>query len=118
MIKYAFAALVALGMAAPAVAGAQDFALLNSTGFTIERVYVSASAKQDWEEDVLGDDVLPNGARTNIRFDSDEDACLWDIKVDFADGDSSEWQGINLCKVSVVALSYDRDTGETTAETE
>ena len=118
MKKLVIAALLAGGLAAPAAAGEQDFTILNNTGYPIERVYVSASAKDDWEEDVLGRDTLPNGERTKIRFDRDEDACLWDLKVVYEDEESAEWQGINLCKVSVVALSYDRKTGETSAETE
>ena len=112
------AALITGLLHSPAAAGTQNFTILNNTGYPIERVYVSASAKDDWEEDVLGRDTLPDGERTKIRFDRDEEACLWDLKVVYEDEESAEWQGINLCKVSVVALSYDRKTGETSAETE
>jgi hypothetical protein len=111
-------ALVATALSAPAAAATQDFTILNNTGYPIERVYVSASAKDDWEEDVLGRDILPEGERTKISFDSDEDACLWDLKVVYEDEESAEWQGINLCEVSVVALSYDRKSGRTWAEKE
>ena len=118
MKKLALAALAAAAFASPAAAGTQDFTILNNTGYPIERVYVSSSAKDEWEEDVLGRDVLPAGERTKIRFSRNEDACLWDLKVVYADEESAEWQGINLCEVSVVALSYDRKTGQTSAETE
>jgi hypothetical protein len=117
MKKILAAALLALG-AAPASAGTQDFTILNNTGYPIERVYVSASAKDEWEEDVLGEDILPDGERTKIRFANEEDACLWDLKVVYSDEESAEWQGINLCKVALVALSYDRKSGRTWAETE
>ena len=112
------ALLLSSTFAAPAWAGTQDFTILNNTGYPIAQVYVSASSKDQWEEDVLGRDVLPEGERTKIRFDSDEDACLWDLKVVYTDDESAEWQGINLCKVSVIALSYDRKSGTTSAETE
>ncbi len=118
MKKLAPAALAAAAFVSPAAAGTQDFTILNNTGYPIERVYVSSSAKQDWEEDVLGRDTLPAGERTRIRFSSDEEACLWDLKVVYADEESAEWQGINLCEVSVVALSYERKSGRTWAETE
>ncbi len=119
MKKLALAAtLLSSILAAPASAATQDFTILNNTGYPIERVYVSASTKEDWEEDVLGKDILPEGDRTKIRFNSDEDACLWDLKVVYADEESAEWQGINLCEVSVVSLSYDRKSGRTWAETE
>ena len=118
MHKLLAAALVAAAFATPAHAGNQDFVILNKTGFPIEQVYVSASAKDEWEEDVLGRDILPAGERTKISFSSDENACLWDLKVVYQDGESAEWQGINLCEFSIVALSYYRKTGETSAETE
>lgn len=114
----AAACLLSTAYAAPAWAGTQDFTVLNTTGYPIAEVYVSASSKDEWEEDVLGKDVLSEGERTKIRFDADEDACLWDLKVVYSDDESAEWQGINLCKVSVVALSYDRKSGKTWAETE
>jgi hypothetical protein len=117
MKKFVIAALLALG-SAPASAGTQDFTILNNTGYPIERLYVSASAKEEWEEDVLGEDVLPEGERTRIRFANDEEACLWDLKVVYSDEESAEWQGINLCEVAVVSLSYDRKSGRTWAETE
>jgi hypothetical protein len=117
MKKLVIAALLAAA-ASPAAAGSQDFTILNNTGYPIERVYVSASTKDNWEEDVLGEDVLPEGERTKIRFANDEDACLWDLKVVYADEESAEWQGLNLCETAVVALSYDRKTGRTWAETE
>lgn len=117
--KLAVAAILSAAFAAaPALAGTQDFTILNNTGYQIDQVYVSASSKDEWEEDVLGRDTLPDDERTRIRFDRDEEACLWDLKVVYQDGESSEWQGINLCKVSVVSLSYDRKSGNTWAETE
>lgn len=111
------AAFVAAAFAAPAAAATQDFTIINGTGKTIAQVFVSASAKDGWEEDVLGEDVLPSGERTKIRFSSDEDACLWDVRVAYRNGDTADWHGIDLCKVSVVKLSEDED-GDTYAETE
>ncbi len=118
MKKLFIAALVAGCVSAPAAAGTQDFTILNNTGYAIAQVFVSASAKDNWEEDVLGEDILPEGERTKIRFDNDEEACLWDLKVVYADEETAEWQGLNLCETSVVSLSYDRKTGRTWAETE
>jgi hypothetical protein len=117
MLMFIFAALAAC-FSSPAAAARQDFVLVNNTGYPIEQVYVSASAKEEWEEDVLGRDVLPAGGRTTIHFPKREDACLWDLKVVYTDGETAEWQALNLCTISVVALSYDRNTGDTWAETE
>jgi hypothetical protein len=118
MHKFLAAALLAAAFVTPAHAGQQDFVILNKTGYPIEQVYISASSKDDWEEDVLGRDILAAGERTKISFSSDEDACLWDLRVVYEDGEAAEWDGVDLCEISVVALSYNRKTGETSAETE
>ena len=114
IVRLAALALAAVGSAA--WAGEQDFTLLNNTGYTIAELYVSPSKSDDWEEDVLGRDVLAEAERTAVRFSRREDACLWDLKVVYADDTESQWQGVNLCEVSVVALRYDRRTGETWAD--
>ena len=119
MLRNFAAALAAtLALAGPALAGDQDFTLINGTGHTINEVYVSPSAVDDWEEDVLGRDALPDGARTTIRFDRSADACLWDLRVVYTDGETADWAGFNLCEISVIAIEYDDRTGETSAQYE
>jgi hypothetical protein len=115
--RLAISALL-LGIASPALAGDQDFVLVNNTGYTISEIYVAPTRSSDWEEDVMGRDVLADGERVNIRFSRDEDTCLWDIKAVYADQDTAEWQSFNLCEVSVIAVSYDAETGTTSAEYE
>jgi len=105
--------------AAPALAeGKQNFTLVNKTGYTIAEVYVSPTKAADWEEDVLGRDVLPTSTRVEIRFDRSEKSCLWDLMVVYDDGESAEWDAFDLCTISVIAISYDRGSGDTWAEYE
>lgn len=119
MFRFSAAAMAAaLALAGPAMAGDQDFTLINATGHTVNEVYVSPSSAQDWEEDVLGQDVLVDGARTAIRFDRATDACLWDLRVVYSDGEAAEWAGFDLCEISVIAIEYDDRTGETSAQYE
>ena len=120
MKKLAFAAVAAFALlSGPAAATAQqDFTILNNTGSVIEQVFVSASKTDDWEDDVLGEDVLEDGGRVKIRFDKEEESCLFDIRVAYTDGETAVWHGINLCEVSVVALKYNRKDGSTSAETD
>jgi len=96
--------------------GKQDFALTNRTGYTISEVYVAPTKSDEWEEDVLGLDVLNNGERVEIGFPWREDTCTYDLKVVFDDGDEAEWRKFNLCEVSRITIYYDRYSGETTAE--
>lgn len=85
-------------------AARQDFTLVNQTGLTISELYVSSSATTDWEEDVLGRDVLAHGESVKITFDKRERECLYDIKTVDEDGDELMWTEIDLCRASRVTL--------------
>ncbi|MGQ3017804.1 argininosuccinate lyase [Phenylobacterium sp.] len=104
--------------AAPAMAGDQDFTLTNATGYTIEQVYVAPSRSDNWEEDVMGADVLSDGEAVDIVFDAAEGECNFDLKVVYDDGEEAVWSRLDLCTISSVAISYDRASGRTWAETE
>jgi hypothetical protein len=52
-----------------------DFTLLNRTGVTIMELYVSPDDVDDWEEDVLGRDVLKHNASVDITFSRSEKTC-------------------------------------------
>jgi hypothetical protein len=97
-------------------AGAQDFTLVNETGVEIDKVFISPHDKDDWEEDVLGQDTLPNGQSVDIKFHRDETAAEWDLRIDDKQGNHIEWENLNLLKISKVTLHY--KDGKGTAEVE
>jgi hypothetical protein len=108
-IRPLFLALVLLlaGLAAgPALAGTQDFTLVNQTGVEIFSLYLSETTNDEWEEDVLGDRVLPHGNRLDINFHGRR-ACLWDILITDEDDNQVTWSAINLCEATVVVLRCD-----------
>ncbi len=99
---------VLLFAAAPAYSvGIQDFDLVNATGYTISEVYVAPSSSNEWEEDVMGLDILEDGDTVTIEFAPRQKACNYDIKVVWEDGDEAFWQGFDLCTVSEVTLHWD-----------
>lgn len=112
------AALALAGFASPALAGEQDFVLVNNTGYNVDQVYVSPTRVDVWQEDVLGDYMLMNGERATIRFNRAEDACLWDVKLIYEDGETVVWPSFNLCEISVISINYNDTTGDTVAEFE
>src|SRR5690242_7293866 len=77
-------AVMALG-ARVTHADQRDFTLINgSSSVTIVHVYVSSSGVDDWQEDILGTDVLVPGDSVNIHFspnDADAGICQYDIRV-------------------------------------
>lgn len=84
--------------------GKQDFTLNNQTGVEIHELYVCPHDSDDWEEDILGQDTLPNGESLVIHFSRKETAKLWDIKIVDGEGNSVEWESLNLLKISEVTL--------------
>lgn len=100
---------------APAGA-AQDFTLINKTGVIINSLYISPADKDDWEEDILGKDQLGDGETVDIKFNRDEKADKWDLKVEDSKGNSIEWNDLDLLKISKVTLHY--KDGKGTAEVE
>lgn len=106
VLMTALAAILVLPAAA--LAGSQDFTLVNRTGLHIVEVYLSSSATDAWEEDVLGVDVLEDGASVDIHFSPKEKAKLWDLKIVDSDGDDVIWTGLQLNQISRVTLRYDK----------
>ena len=115
-----FAALAAAAFAVTAPATAddakQDFTLVNKTGYELKELYVSPSKADDWQDDILGQDVLEDGKAVNIHFSPKAKTCKWDLKVVYTDDDSSAvWQNIDLCSVDKITIHYDRKNDVTRA---
>lgn len=91
-----------------AYAGSQDFTLENATGVEIHELYISPAKADDWGEDVLTVDTLPDGQSVAIHFARREKAAFWDIKVVDQAGDSIEWPHLKLTEISTVTLSFEK----------
>ena len=50
-----------LTVSSPVYSSDQDFPLVNATGVTIDELYLSPVSVKDWQEDVLGVEVLEDG---------------------------------------------------------
>lgn len=89
-----------LGMiAAPASALDRRVTIVNNTGYTIVRFFGSNTGADTWQEDILGDDVLPSGSSVVINFDDASGYCKFDFKAIFEDGDELVKQGVNVCEI-------------------
>ena len=88
MKKIFLALLFTVLLTGSAFAGDQDFTLVNHTGVEIHELYVSPAKMDDWGEDVLTVDTLPDGEEVLIEFGRKEKAAYWDIKVVDQAGDS------------------------------
>jgi len=98
----AFGAAVVLTSVASAPAVAQDrrVRIINDTRHTMVRFYASNSSRTTWEEDILGQRVLPAGQSVMINIDDGSGACLFDFKAVFDDGDVLTRSQVNVCQIS------------------
>jgi hypothetical protein len=90
MIKYIyrFSSLIALTtvlvspmlMAQPSKAQAVKFTLINATNRVLEEFYASPPQVDDWEEDILGVDVLNPGESVVITIEDGRSDCYYDFK--------------------------------------
>ena len=85
---------------APAQAEDRRVRIINDTRHTMVRFYASNSSRTTWEEDILGQRVLPAGNSVMINIDDGSGACLYDFKAVFDDGDELTRSQINVCQIS------------------
>jgi hypothetical protein len=85
--------------ASSGIAFAEDltFTLYNETSATLMYLYISPTNVDDWEEDVLGNDILDPGESGEVTIADDRRTCIYDILGVFDDGDQVEDYKINLC---------------------
>lgn len=72
----------------------------NNTGWTMLRFYASNTSRSDWEEDILGDDVLANNASIVMNIDDGTGACMFDFKAEFTNGQNLIRNNVNVCEIA------------------
>lgn len=94
------AALIALGLAGPALAQSQDpsFRINNQTSVVINEVYVSSANDNSWGPDHLGAHVLPPNQSLVIRLPQAQ--CMNDLRIVFANGQAHERRRIDTCQIT------------------
>ena len=72
----------------------------NNTGWTMTHFYASDSRITDWQEDMLGRDVLAAGRSIMMNIDDGSGACLYDFKARFSNGQELTRFNINVCQIA------------------
>jgi len=88
--------------AAPAMAQ-NRFWLVNNSGLTIERAYVSPSRLSDWGSDILGRTTLSAGDQVRVTPAARD--CELDIKVTYEGGQEEEKMKVNACRTDRVIFT-------------
>jgi hypothetical protein len=108
----ALAGLLAGASSCSSPAGApgrvSGFTLDNFTGYTLRGIYISPSDSAQWEENILGSDVVAEGNSVIVRFSPDEKVALWDLRIETRRR-SAEWKGLDLRDASKLTLYLSPD---------
>lgn len=91
-----------LGVSSAASADDEDrrVRILNNTSVAMMEFYASSIASKTWEEDILGQDVLVPGDNVVINIDDGSNACRYDFKAVFLDGDEVTDEDVDVCDVA------------------
>lgn len=76
------------------------FTLINATSYTLREFYASPSSSGNWEEDILGREVLPPGYSGNITIGDGRSTCVYDLLSVFSDGTMVTRWNVNLCALN------------------
>lgn len=98
-------ALLGLAFAGSAAAEDLDFELGNATSGVITEFYASPADVDEWEEDILGADVLGAGESVSITIADGRTQCEYDMKFVFDDGSETTVDGENLCETGSFTLT-------------
>ena len=100
-------ASVVLLTSMPAMASYHRVNIVNETGSTMMRFYASNAGQNNWDGDILGSRVLKPGQSVLINVDDGSDACFYDFRADFNDGDKLTRNAINVCGLATYRYTAD-----------
>jgi len=117
-MKFVFSALVFVGLSLVAesavAADSRNVSVVNETGYAIKFLGFNApdDGLDEWDNEL--EKTLNNQDTAYVEFDEDDEGCVWNIKVDWANyNESVLWKNVNLCKFNVLRLRYDSGTKTT-----
>jgi hypothetical protein len=94
----ALALVASLGMAGHALAMDKKINIFNGAQYDIYTLYLSPTNANDWEENLLKQETLPNGDKVDVEVSRTEKAEAWDVKVTNKAGETMTWIGVPLNK--------------------
>lgn len=105
--RFAWAVILVAGLSFGVQADRYNRTVLvvNDTSQTITHFYGSNTGAQDWEEDILDDEVLEAGEEVEINFDDDTGYCLFDFLAVLEDGSRHIEERFNVCDYGTITFT-------------
>lgn len=101
-------AVLLLGVTTAALAADYYVDITNRTGYTIMYMYVSPAKSDSWEEDVLGEEVLPEGETRRVTLTGYRSP-IFDIRLVDSDGDKYTFWNVDVSERDIVVTLGDLD---------
>ena len=77
----------------------REVEIINNTGYTMQRFFASNVDSPNWEEDILGNQVVMPYESVWINIDDGTGYCLFDLRALFDDGTEVVRNTVNVCEV-------------------
>ena len=74
----------------------------NMSSYDIVRFYASNTGSRSWEEDILGNSILPAGQSAVINIDDGSGYCKYDFLAVFSNEQQITSPDNNVCEISQV----------------
>jgi hypothetical protein len=94
-----------LALSTSAMAEDLTFSLHNNSSYVVMEFYASPVDVGDWEEDILGEQVLGSGESGTVTIGDGRTQCEYDLRFVFEDGDVVERSGVDLCETESYTLT-------------
>src|SRR5882757_944079 len=96
----------------------RNVTVVNGTGYGIKFLGFNNPGDNDWSDNELSG-VLRDGNSVYVKFNTEDEGCKWNIRVDWADEGYPGvlWRNINLCSISEITLHYERKSDTTSIST-
>ncbi len=105
-LKIALSAFIlTVGASNSALAYDRHVTLINESSNGIVEFYGSNTGTSDWQEDILGVDILASGEEVNIDFNDDTGYCKFDFKAVFDDGSEAIKEAFNVCDEATITVT-------------
>lgn len=109
MSKFVIAAIVVgltgAGFVSGSIAADRKVDIINKTGMQLKHFHASNTGTNDWEEDILGRDVLDDGETFEANIDDGTGACKFDFKGTFVSGQELIKRNVDVCQISTFTFT-------------
>ena len=103
--------LVLMTLPGVALAGSQDFTLINRSPFRIVGFWVAPANSDNWEENILEGTSVAFNSSIEITFDNTNNVQWWNFRIKDSSGKTWNWEkkDYDLTQISQITYYYQQN---------